>query len=190
MQQALFVLVVGILACWIYWDASGHKIGKVKTEKGFFNISAGAWGIASFFFTIFTVPLYFIKRNDLIQKGIKNPVNVTGRRVKAIGLLLLAVTWSIGLFLTAKPVHVSQCDASATQKILEEIINKHPIYKSEGIRYITTNNIIENGFNEESQLRYCSGGLVTTAGSLPVEYVVKWVNPQKRFFTLEVYFPE
>jgi hypothetical protein len=46
------VIIVAVIVCsalWVYLDATKNKIGKIPDLKGTFNMSAGAWAIATMF---------------------------------------------------------------------------------------------------------------------------------------------
>jgi hypothetical protein len=81
-----------ILALVIYFDATHHKIGKVKGEKGFLNMTAGGWAtVASFtYIGLIAVVLYAVKRKKLLEKAALHPVEIGMiHRILVAGLLFI-----------------------------------------------------------------------------------------------------
>lgn len=92
----LNVLVIGIIvicALWVYWDATGNKIGKVPAAGGVFNMSAGAWSVVTLFLWIIGFPAYLIKRSALIERAKGQPIEVKGRIVKLLILAIIGGLW-------------------------------------------------------------------------------------------------
>ena len=67
----------------VYLDATKHKIGKVPEVKGIANMSAGVWALCTFGLAIVALPLYLIKRPELITRAAVHPVEPTRRGMKA-----------------------------------------------------------------------------------------------------------
>jgi len=88
----IITIIISISAVLVYIDATNHNIGKIPGQKGFFNMSAGAWASVTLLLWIAGFPLYLIKRNSLIAAAQEAPVHATGRLWK---VTLLAVA---GLF--------------------------------------------------------------------------------------------
>lgn len=96
MGQTIFVAIVVVSAIWVYVDATGHKIGKVKEAGGLFNMSAGAWSVVTMFLWIVGFPAYLIKRSALIERAGSAPVEVGGRWVKVAILCVIGGLWVLG----------------------------------------------------------------------------------------------
>jgi hypothetical protein len=88
-MSAIIALIIVISAIWVYVDATGHKIGKVKDASGLFNISAGAWSVVTMFLWIVGFPAYLIKRSALIERAESAPVEVGGRWLKVAVLCIV-----------------------------------------------------------------------------------------------------
>ena len=93
MLDVLVVAIIVICALWVYWDATGNKIGKVTGAGGLFNISAGAWSVVTMFLWIIGFPAYLIKRSALIERAKSQPVDVSGRIVKLVILAVIGGLW-------------------------------------------------------------------------------------------------
>jgi hypothetical protein len=89
------LIVVAIVACalWVYWDATGNKIGKVAGTGGLFNMSAGAWATVTMFLWIIGFPSYLIKRSALIEVAKSHAVEVKGRMMKTVILGIIGALW-------------------------------------------------------------------------------------------------
>ncbi len=98
----LILLAIGLAPGFVYLDATKHKIGKVQGEKGMANMSAGAWALCTLGLTIIALPMYVIKRPELISKAQLHPVNVKARGFKTTAL------FSFFLFSIATSVVTSQ----------------------------------------------------------------------------------
>jgi len=61
-------------AIFVYWDATGHKIGKIQGVSSVSNSSAFGWAIGTILLWIIVFPMYLIKRKVLIEKAKENPV--------------------------------------------------------------------------------------------------------------------
>jgi hypothetical protein len=97
MVRLLVVIVIVISALWVYWDATGNRIGKVSGAGGFFNMSAGAWATVTMFLWIIAFPSYLIKRSTLLEVATRHPVAVKGRVIKAAILLAVGICWVLVL---------------------------------------------------------------------------------------------
>lgn len=94
MLYDLIALILITSSTWVYLDASGKGIGKHSDQKGFFNMSAGAWGASVLLFWLLAFPADLVERSDLIAEAQKHPVQVKRRALKAVilavsGLLLM-----------------------------------------------------------------------------------------------------
>src|SRR5947208_8333497 len=92
MNVLIFAIIV-ISALWVYWDATGHKIGKIPGAGGVLNMSAGAWAVVTLFLWIIGFPIYLMKRSTLIEKAKSQPVEVKGRVVKLVVLAVIGGLW-------------------------------------------------------------------------------------------------
>ncbi|HKE39034.1 MAG TPA: hypothetical protein VKG21_04265 [Casimicrobiaceae bacterium] len=93
MLKVLVVAIVVACSLWVYWDASGRKVGKVPGVGGMFNMSAGAWSVVTMFFWIIAFPAYLVKRSALIERTKEQPVEVTGRIFKMVILAVIGSLW-------------------------------------------------------------------------------------------------
>lgn len=96
MINTVLVAVLVVSAVWVYIDATGHKIGKVKDAGGLFNMSAGAWCVVTLLLWIVGFPSYLIKRGALIERAKTSPIEVKGRWVKVAILGVLGALWILG----------------------------------------------------------------------------------------------
>jgi hypothetical protein len=95
MANVLIVAAIVVCALWVYWDATGNKIGKVPGAGGLFNMSAGAWATVTMFLWIVGFPSYVIKRSALIEVAKNHAVEVKGRMIKALILGLIGTLWML-----------------------------------------------------------------------------------------------
>lgn len=185
MLNAIIIAVVAVSAVWVYLDATKNKIGKIPDGKGMFNMSAGAWGVVTLLLWIIGFPAYLIKRGDLIEKAKENPIEVKGRGGKAAALSIIGGLWVLmsvgGADLSALP----GCDSADAKSLVGQIINDMPLVKALGVQFVSVKNVAEQGFNQESQIRSCTGTLVTTAGEDSLQYSIKWGNKDKGEFYVE-----
>jgi hypothetical protein len=93
MVQVLIVVAIVTCALWVYWDATGNKIGKVSGASGLFNMSAGAWATVTMFLWIVAFPSYLIKRSALIEVAKSHAVDVKGRVIKTLILGFIGALW-------------------------------------------------------------------------------------------------
>ncbi len=185
MENAIIVAVIAVTAVWVYLDATKNKIGKIPDGKGMFNMSAGAWGIVTLLLWIIGFPAYLIKRGDLIGKAKENPVEAKGRGGKAAALSIVGGLWVLASFSGAALSSLPACDSESAKSLVGQIINGMPLVKATGAQFVTVKNVLEQGFNQEAQIRSCSGTLVTTAGEDNLQYSVKWGNKDKGEFYVE-----
>lgn len=85
-----------LAAVWVYWDATRHKIGRVRQGAGALNMSAGIWSITAIFLWFVMLPLYLIKRKSLIALASAHPVEVRGRWITLVLLTLVALLVTLG----------------------------------------------------------------------------------------------
>lgn len=185
MLNAIIIAVVAVSAVWVYLDATKNKIGKIPDGKGMFNMSAGAWSVVTLLLWIIGLPAYLIKRGDLIEKAKENPIEVKGRGGKAAALSIIGGLWVLmsvgGIALSALP----SCDSADAKSLVGQIISDMPLVKISGAQFVSVKNVSEQGFNQEAQIRSCTGTLVTTAGEDNIQYSIKWGNKDKGEFYVE-----
>ena len=89
------IVIASIVACalWVYWDATGHRIGKIPGAGGAFNMSAGAWSIVTAMLWIVGFPSYLIQRSKLIERAREHPVEVGDRASKMVVLAIAGGLW-------------------------------------------------------------------------------------------------
>jgi hypothetical protein len=131
----IFIVIIACTPIWIYFDATKNKVGKTENDKSFFNISAGAWATASLLFWIIAFPLYLIKRRHLIEKAKEFPVEVKGRAVKMV--LLIIVGCLFGMVFTAGIISDSR-----TSNQRAETNNKEAAAVSENISFDVSNKVV------------------------------------------------
>jgi len=186
MLNAIIIAVIAISAVWVYLDATKNNVGKIPDEKGMFNMSAGAWGIVTLLLWIIGFPAYLLKRGALIEKAKENPIEVNGRKGKAIALSVVGGLWVLlsvgGASLSALP----DCDSAGAKSLVGQIISGMPVVKASGAKFVSVKNVVEQGFNKETQIRSCTGKLVTTIGENNLLYSIKWGNKDKGEFNVEV----
>lgn len=91
MAAGLFIaMVIAVSAVWVYLDASKNRIGKTSA-KGFFNLSAGAWGTVTLLLWIVGFPAYLSKRRALLETARTEPRDSPGRALKAVVLALFGL---------------------------------------------------------------------------------------------------
>jgi len=95
-MSAIIVLIIVASAVWVYVDATGHKIGKVKEAGGMFNMSAGAWSVVTMFLWIVGLPAYLVKRSALVERAKAAPIEAKGRWVKVAILCIVGGLWVLG----------------------------------------------------------------------------------------------
>ncbi len=185
MLNTIMITLVAVSAVWVYLDATKNKIGKIPDGKGMFNMSAGAWGVVTLLLWIIGFPAYLIKRGDLLEKAKENPIEVKGRRGKTATLSIIGGLWVLmsvgGTALSALP----SCDSTDTKSLIGQIINDMPLFKVAGTQFVSVHDVVEQGFNQESQIRACAGTLVTTAGEESLQYSIKWSNKDEGEFYIE-----
>lgn len=75
-MQNLFAAFVFACSAWMYWDASGKKIGKVNGGYGK-NYSAGGWALFGLLVPVASLIMYLRQRNKLIEQAHLQPVNAS-----------------------------------------------------------------------------------------------------------------
>jgi hypothetical protein len=80
-------LIVALSAVFVYYDATNNRIGKIPNDRGFANLHAGGWAIATLFLWIIAVPVYLINRKSLIQKAETHPLEAKHKGL-VLGVLI------------------------------------------------------------------------------------------------------
>lgn len=184
MLNTILALVVAASAVWVYLDATKNGIGKTQ-GGGFFNLSAGAWGVVTLALWFIAFPAYLIKRKRLIAKAQENSVQVSGRTAKAAALGIAGAAWAGLSLLGAMATALPACSSSDANGLVAQIIEGMPAAKLSGVKFISLKDVEEQGFNESAQLRSCSAILVTTAGEDDLQFSIKWSDREKSEFYVE-----
>jgi len=188
-KKMLNVVIVALLVAssiWVYLDATKHKIGKVSGAKGMFNMSAGAWAVVTLLLWIVGFPAYLIKRSNLIQGANENPIEVSGRIGKTAALAVVGGVWILAVFSSIALSSLPSCSDSNTKTLVGQIVNKMPLVKVAGAQFIALKDIVEQGYNKQSEIRSCHATLVTTAGEDSLQYYVKWKDKGKGNYYVQV----
>jgi hypothetical protein len=93
MINVIVVAIIVICALWVYWDATGNKIGKIPGAGGMLNMSAGAFAAVTMFLWIVGFPAYLSKRSAMIERAKGQPVEVKGRTLKMAILAVIGGLW-------------------------------------------------------------------------------------------------
>ncbi|MFC2974364.1 hypothetical protein ACFOJE_19400 [Azotobacter bryophylli] len=184
MGNTIITAIVALSAVWVYVDATNHKIGKTP-GGGFFNLSAGAWGVLMLLLWIVAFPSYLIKRGSLIEKAAHSPIEANGRSTKIAILAVIGAVFTAFTYIGAIASELPSCDSSDSKKLVGQIIESMPAVQIAGIKFVSLKDIEEQGFNQEAQIRSCHGTLVTTQGENELQYSIKWSNQQKGEFYIE-----
>ena len=182
-MNSILVAVIGVSSVWVYLDASKHRIGKLG-GKGFFNLSAGGWGVVTMMLWIVGFPSYLIKRSGLKATAEDMPVTSPKRGLKAAGLGFWGGLWVMAT-LAGAPADLPTCDSTESQAVLKQIITSMPELKTAGVQFVTVNEIVEQGVNEAGTLRSCGGAMVTTGGKYRLQFSIKWQDQATSQFYVE-----
>lgn len=178
---AITAVFCGASAVWVYWDATRHKIGKVKGQKGFFNISAGAWGIVTFALWIVAFPAYLLKRRALIEQAKQHPVEVSGRGFKmtALGVVtVLNFTICLPIFRSQEP---PRCDAPNVMSAVNGIANDLG-HGNGGVRSPS-----EASYSSQTHTRRCHGTWISDMGDIPIIYSIEPGNDYRFSVVIDHY---
>lgn len=166
------VLLITASAGWVYWDATTNKIGKIPNQKGFFNLSAGVWGIVTFGLWIIGFPAYLVKRKGLIEKAKTAPIEVKQRDLKLALLLIVGpiLMWTVQTYSAVKKI--PSCDDQRVIQYVGRTVNDMPRIKNAGVQVVSLSNVRPKSYNHETMLRVCVATLVTSKPGLltNVEY--------------------
>ncbi len=185
MLNAIIVTLIVVISIWVYLDATKNKIGKVPGGQGVFNMSAGAWAVVTLLLWIIGFPAYLIKRGSLIATAKEHPVDAGGRGAKTAALAIVGGAWVLAAFSMAMDSRLPSCDSAEATQLVGKVLTDLPIAKASGIQYVTVKSINEQGYNKDTEIRSCTGTLVTTAGEDTVQYSVKWNDKDKSEYYVE-----
>lgn len=93
---------------------------------------------------------------------------------------------SIGLsavILSACTHSLPSCGSSEAEKLVEQIINERSYVAGS---FVELKEIEEIAFNKDSEIRVCSGRLITSKLDEEISYSIKWKNKQENMFYLEI----
>lgn len=80
-----------------------------------------------------------------------------------------------------------KCDDKETKSLLGKTINKLFKEADAGATFISSNNILEEGFNKESKIRVCSADIMASDASKgTVTYNIRWTNEKKGLYELSI----
>lgn len=133
-MAVLFLIVCGCSA-WVYWDASGHHIGKVKFEpyddyegrpvrKRFTNLTAWEWGLAVLFLWILAFPLYLSSRSRLLAIAEEEPKLSRYRGARATALLAPGMVLLLLAISAGRPGALAACESPQVQSIVQGMLAK------------------------------------------------------------------
>lgn len=123
LQFLLPSFLVSLSALWVYWDASGHKVGAIEAQGGGF--SAGNWGVAVLLIWVVAFPMYLIQRGKLVRAALEAPVDSIhrGRKAAAFGSIPLVLGGvCLVAFVSAKAI--PGCADSRTLDIVSSILQR------------------------------------------------------------------
>jgi hypothetical protein len=176
------VIIVAVIVCsalWVYLDATKNKIGKIPDLKGTFNMSAGAWAIATMFLWIIGFPAYLIKRSSLIVCAKEHPVEITTRGGKFAALAVVGAAW-IGVFLAAHMAgSLPDCDSKEVVALTEKVIRDAPLIKLSGLQVKGISIPAERSYDASRESRLCRAMLSHALGEEGIQYTVEWHDKNK-----------
>jgi hypothetical protein len=85
------------IALFIYLDAAGNKIGRVKGERSLINFPAGLWAAFVFLIIIVGLPLYLFFRSRLIDRAKDHPVILTPKHKRKVLVVLTVLGLAISI---------------------------------------------------------------------------------------------
>lgn len=91
MMNFVFFIAVVLSGTWVYYDATKNNVGKIKNEKGMFNMSAGSWCVVTLFLWIVGFPAYVLKRKSLIIQAKESPVQYSQVKRTVVFVVLAAI---------------------------------------------------------------------------------------------------
>lgn len=185
MLNIVLILVIALLPIFVYFDATKHKIGKIPGKSGFTNNSAGNWAVGTLLLAIVIFPLYLIKRKSLILLANESPVEANSRNAKLAVIAIISSAWSFMLISVETLSQLPSCDRADSISLVAQIVGDMPLVQAAGTSFVSLKNIVEQGYNEQTELRSCSATLVTTAGEDTIQYSIRWQNKDAAEFYIE-----
>ena len=94
LPNPIYWLAFMISVLWMYFDATGHKIGRVDefAKSRYTNKSPMGWALMAIPIWLWYFPMYLYKRRMLIKRAKKYPVEVTpGLKVLQVILLIVFI---------------------------------------------------------------------------------------------------
>ena len=89
MLSFLLLCLIGASSIWVFWDASGNRIGDISDHVVGFRYSAVAWALATLFLWPIAFPYYLRLRTRMIHLAREHPVETPRKQV--LGVVLLAL---------------------------------------------------------------------------------------------------
>ena len=186
MDTMIILVLVCVSAFWVYWDATGHKIGKLPDEKGTFNISAGSWAMVTLLLWIVGFPAYLINRSRLIEKAKESPVDSKLRYGGATVLAVLALCASFGAYSMYSTGTLPNCNSPEVVQLTNQIVSESPAVQILGLTDISISSHGEKHYNSSSETRFCRGVLKTPLGDEVISYSVEWHNKNTGEFWVQI----
>lgn len=179
--ELLPLLVISLSALWVYWDASGHKIGKVPVKGGFFNKSAGTWGLVTLLFWVVVFPAYLIARHKLVAQARELPVDSPARRWKATAFALfpvaaLAALLALGGVTLIGYAGIPSCEDPRTLELVSSILQgqiKTNAPNAPGGFDIRYTSVISDGFDDSAKRWTCRAQTRITPPTALTDLVLK-----------------
>ena len=125
MIATLIAIVVTASALWVYWDATSHNIGRVKSRKGLFNMSAESWALATFFLWVIAFPAYLIKRGSLREDAEYNPVHARHPRAWLTGLAVLGAAMVWNAYSSQPGAQLPGCASMETKGLVKDLLTRN-----------------------------------------------------------------
>ena len=169
----LMPIVVSCSAAWVYFDATRQGIGKEEGKGGLFNMSAGAWAVATLGLWLIGFPAYLIKRRRLIAQASERPVTPKWRPFK-LGLFVMVAVWCVYSVVIARAA-LPPCEGEEASALVAQLISQTPALAEQGVAFKALNGVRETGFAEgPAGYRSCVATLVTSLGEEQLAYVLEW----------------
>lgn len=186
MDMMIVLVLVCASAFWVYWDATGHKIGKIPDEKGTFNISAGSWATVTLFLWIVGFPAYLINRSRLIEKAKVSPVDSRLRYGGATVLAVLALFATFSAYSMYSTGTLPNCNSPEVVRLTNQIVSESPAVQLLGLSDISIYSHGEKHYNSSSETRICRAVLKSPMGDEAISYSVEWHNKNAGEFWVQI----
>lgn len=179
-------LIVSASAVWVYLDATKHGIGAISGKSGLFNLSAGAWGVATLLLWIIAFPAYLIKRGAMVGEAKSYPVWVSGRPTKAALFVGVGVLWTLATLAMYRAGDVPTCDSPEVIALTEKIIRDDLAVKATGIKINGLKMPAEQSYNASAEKRVCRAMVSTELDEEPITYSVEWHDKSKSYIWVSI----